>query len=500
MARGYVLEVDWNADGDYGDTNEDVSADLLDVEFNRGRKFASQLTGRSEAGRLKALLRNPEGLYSPSNASGPLFGELLPGRKLRFRVTGDDAKTRWTGFIEKLTPKHSTSDGLVVELQAAGPMSLLDAIVNPPGSSGALTGTHITTVLDEVGWPAAERTIDAGQTTTGPWFVEDTLAANAIRGIEETELGFFLEGPDGKLVYEDHHHRLKSPHLTSQLTVSDAVGSTYPYLLSVKESDRLQEIFNNVRVTVSTYTFTSGTVAVLWTLTGETPTLAAGESRSWWAQYPNASSGGDADAHVYAWTTPVVGTDVTQTGVANADIGVAVSKFARTMKITITNNHASLAATLTLLQARGTPVSRGNPTTVSAEDAISQSAYGVRTFRQPGKYHANTNDAQAFCDYIVSKWKDPQPLVTLPFDASINDTVFAGINAREISDRIMVVAQGIRTKLGINQDFYIESIRDRINFRKGVSHYIEFACAPASSDDFWVLGTSALGSSTKLAY
>ena len=498
MARGYILEVDWDADGDYLDANEDVSADLLDVEFFRGRKFASQLTGRSEPGRLKALLRNPTGLYSPSDASGALFGNLLPARKVSFRVTGDDAKTRWTGFIEKFIPRLSSQDGLVLELIAAGPMSLIDAKVNPPGSSGALTGTHITSVLDEAAWPAGDRTIDTGQTTTGRWFPEDTLAPNAIRDIEETELGFFLEGPDGKLIYEDRHHRLKSPHLTSQLTVSDAVGATYPYLLSVKESDRLQEIFNEVRVAVPT--FSVGALAVLWTLTGETPTLAAGESRTWWAQYPNASSGGDADAYVDAWTTPVVGTDVTQTGVDNGDIGIAVSKFARTMKITITNNHGSLAASLTLLQARGTPVTRGNPTTVSAEDATSQADYGVRTFRQPGKYHANTNDGQAFCDYIVSKWKDPQPLVTLPFDASINDTVFAGINALEISDRITVVAQGIRTQLGINKDFYIESIRDRINFRRGVSHYIEFACAPAASDEFWVLGTSALGSSAKLAY
>ncbi len=251
------------------------------------------------------------------------------------------------------------------------------------------------------------------------WFVEDTLAPNAIRDIEETELGFFLEGADGKLVYEDRHHRLKAPHQTSQLTVSDAAGSTYPYLLSVKESDRLQEIFNDVRVAVST--FSVGVLAVLWTLTGGTPTLVAGESRSLWAQYPNASSGG---AYVDTWMTPAVGTDVTQIGVSDADIGVAVSKFARTMKITLTNNHASRSTTLTLLQARGTPVSHGNPTTVSAEDAASQSAYGVRTFRQLGKYHANTNEAQAFCDHIVSKWKDPQSLVTLPFDASINAIVF----------------------------------------------------------------------------
>ena len=61
------------------------------------------------------------------------------------------------------------------------------------------------------------------------------------------------------------------------------------------------------------------------------------------------------------------------------------------------------------------------------------------------------------------------------------------------------MAQGIRTKLGIDQDFYIESIRDRINFRRGVTHQIEFACAQVDPDDFWVLGTSTLGSSAKLA-
>ena len=83
----YVLEVDWNGDGDFGDANEDITADMIDFETGRGRDFASQLTGRAVAGRLRATLLNTTGKYSPFNTGSPLTGNVLPGRKVRLRST-----------------------------------------------------------------------------------------------------------------------------------------------------------------------------------------------------------------------------------------------------------------------------------------------------------------------------------------------------------------------------------------------------------------------------
>ena len=85
MALGkYNLFVDWNNDGDFADTGEDMSSLLLSVEWERGRDFASQLTGRSIAGYFVARIKNLDGLYTPSNASGSLSGNLKPNRKVMF--------------------------------------------------------------------------------------------------------------------------------------------------------------------------------------------------------------------------------------------------------------------------------------------------------------------------------------------------------------------------------------------------------------------------------
>ena len=44
MARGsYVLAIDWNGDGDFSDSGEDVTARTLSVEWKRGNDYASQL-------------------------------------------------------------------------------------------------------------------------------------------------------------------------------------------------------------------------------------------------------------------------------------------------------------------------------------------------------------------------------------------------------------------------------------------------------------------------
>jgi len=248
---------------------------------------------------------------------------------------------------------------------------------------------------------------------------EDKLKAlTAIRDIEETELGFFCEDADGKLVYEDRHHRLKDPHLTSQQTYSDDTGATMGYR-EIEQQDPLQEIFNEVLASIQAYN-TAGASSVLWTLS-ETPTVDAGQSVTYWAEYPNSVVDSSTGAYVNSWDTPVVGTDITQTGVANGDIAVTVSKFAKTMKITITNNGPSIA-TLTLVQAKGIKVTKQTAVTISAEDLTSQGKYGPRTYQLSSKWLQNTNTGADYINYVISRYKDLMPVLTLKFFAHSSDT------------------------------------------------------------------------------
>jgi hypothetical protein len=50
-----------------------------------------------------------------------------------------------------------------------------------------------------------------------------------LRKVEDTESGFILESKDGKIKFEDRHHRLLAPHLTDQATFSDDPGAALQY-------------------------------------------------------------------------------------------------------------------------------------------------------------------------------------------------------------------------------------------------------------------------------
>ena len=92
MASGsYTLLVDWNNDGDFSDANEDVTSEVLNLSWERGRDYASQLQGKSISGKLTATLVNTGGKYSPSNTSSALTGNILPARTVRLLAGPDEA-------------------------------------------------------------------------------------------------------------------------------------------------------------------------------------------------------------------------------------------------------------------------------------------------------------------------------------------------------------------------------------------------------------------------
>ena len=494
-AVNYLLLVDWNGDGDFGDSYENVTADVLiepGITCRRGRDSGTQLTARSTAGTLACTLLNTSGRYSPDNAASPLFGLLKPGRLVQLRATYPVAATLWTGYLDEAPRPKASRDGVpVAELRASGPLvKLADqaATVSPAASSGALTGALVGTVLDAAGWPAALRAIDAGKTLTGRWFVQDVTALAALRELEDSELGFIVEGADGAIVFEDRHHRLSGAHRTSQATYSDSgAGGTFGYS-AIESARELSGIANEVVIDVQPLSV--GSIAVLWTLS-EQAVIAAGASQTFIALY--TGSGG----YVETWTTPNFGAgDIVQSGVLDAEITVSVVKAARQMAITLTNTNVARPAVITLLRARGTPVTPASAVQVSRSDAGSQSDYGKRRYAFPGRWLPTVNVAQDYADAVLARWKDPVPLPTISIPASKDSAHLTEALSRQISDRVTVVATGSRTQLGLSADYFIEAIEHRI----GAGQETRFALSPAAGEAYWILDTSTLGTATRLGF
>ncbi|MCH9009046.1 MAG: hypothetical protein IIC21_00290 [Chloroflexi bacterium] len=79
----WLVKVDWNDDGDFSGSNEDVTADVFGLTLEQFRDLSSE---HIEAARLEMELRNDDHKYSPPNGSSPLSGNLKPGRKVWARA------------------------------------------------------------------------------------------------------------------------------------------------------------------------------------------------------------------------------------------------------------------------------------------------------------------------------------------------------------------------------------------------------------------------------
>lgn len=514
----YTLSVDWNNDGDWSDANEDITAYVLrehGMEWAYGRDRASQLAGRSTAGQFRCVLKNTDGRFSSFNASGPLYGNLVPGRKVRLQVTDGVVTATFVWFLATLEPQPVTRNVNVALLTAVGPLGWLNDPRRKTSlamTTSILTGDAADDILDEAGWPAGDRSIDAGQTTMKRhWSVGESPLA-ALRRVEATESGFLRESRDGKVVFESRHHRLAGAHLTSQATYTDALGGTLSYRRAHQE-DPLAEVFNRFEAEVPFWTV--GATAVLWTLgqTGaDSPRIDPGQSVEFWATYPR-DPGRDprtgrftsANAAVDAWTTPVSTTDFLTNSQADglgtnltASMAVAAVKTANSMKVTLTNNHATLAAYVTFLQARGTGVTAGDPARVVREDSASQTAYGERSFPHEGGYLPSVEEAGDWAAFNLSIYKAPRPPVSLLVAANRSAAQMTEALTRDVSDRITVVGSGA-SQLGMNGAFFVERITHRVDGSK--RHLMTLECSPAEGfGGFMVLDTGPGLDTGRLGY
>ena len=514
----YTLLVDWNADGDFADANDDISGDTLSVTWSRGRDYASALQGRSVAGKLTATLINTDGKYSPSNTSSALTGNILPGRSIKLQAGSGsfpytfpiafNGGVRWQGKLDRIKPSPAALGRKTATLTAFGTLGYLNQFETQLASqTDRRTDQAVGDILDDVGWTeAGDRDLDTGQTTISRFWISGKKTIDALRLVEEAEAGFVKESKSGQVAFENRYHRLtQAASTTSQATFSDAGGAAHTFE-QIAQADPLSTIVNHVEATART--FDTASIAVLWTHpeTGAaSPTLAPGESKTFEAEYPNPDAGNNA-MEVDTWTTPAATTDFLLNSASDgtgtnltSDITVTQSKTAERMAITLANSATGSDGYVTKLQARGTAVSTKNPCIVRAIDDTSQGIYGERKYVAKTKFIPTTSEAQDWCDYHAAIYGSPTNILTMTIPASAQGNIGQALS-RDLSDRITVTATGA-AKLGVSEDFFVESEKHAVT-AGGTQHVTSWQLSPASGgySQFWVLGTSVLGTSTVPAF
>ena len=479
ISPAYKIEIDWDKDGDFYDTDEDVSSNVKTVHFSRGK---SDELGKAEVGQCSITLNNANGLYTPSNSGGDLYGALLPKRPIQtYAIYNGNKYDLFYGFIEEIIPHpHKTEQDCIIT--AVDGMDFLSRHDMATALyKDALTGTIHGYILDDAGWSATMRTLDTGQDTVPYWYGHDVKARFAQEEIDDSEQGFSYVGGSGYFYFEDRHHRSTSTHQTSQATFNNTMADM-TYSLSPRN------VYNIIKVTVTPWELQS--ITELWRL-DETPIIPAGETYTYWG---NASVSGQP-VFVDTWATLNDGdTDYTASGT----VSVSQTNFAQAIKIVIENTD-TVPVTITLLKARGTYYDNLTKVTLKAEDSTSQTAYQKRTFELDGKYMTDSDKARDYVTYAIGKYKDPR--AELSMSAMNQDTtILAKILALEISDRITVV----NDELGLNDDYFIDHMEHDISM-SGKLHTVSYRLSDTINEDFWCLDYSALASvttsgQTKLGY
>ena len=504
-----LLEVDWDNDGVFEGGDEDLSAqdDVRLVECWRGRDLVSQHVGRSVPGHLFALLNNDDDRYNSFNTGSPLTGNVTPGREIRLRATTPFAVTLWSGFTGEIKPRITSTREKRAELPASGPLSRV-ATRRVATAMGAdiLSGDAWDDVLDAAGWPAADRITDAGQETLPRWWQEHAFGINALREIEDTEVGFGAESHDGKILFEDRHHRLEAPHSTPQWTFSDEPADTTALRFQeIEQIESVPLVFNVFETRVRS--FTLGSTTALWAHpfaigSDDVPVIEPGQSKDFWATYPTPDAAIDTRA-ADSWVTPVFGTDIFANTVNNPifpDVSatyltISTVKYGQRMKFTLTNSGPYL---LYLggpggegMRARGVRILESDQILISTSDATSIAKYGERTYPTRTLWVASTATAFYWGQYLLSILKDPIAYVAIEFNA--NKDLFhchAALKV-QVSDRITITATG-NSGLGIDEDFFVE--RKEFRLRPGKELWCRLECSPVSvTGEYAVLDDAALG-------
>ena len=110
----------------------------------------------------------------------------------------------------------------------------------------------------------------------------------------------------------------------------------------------------------------------------------------------------------------------------------------------------------------------------------------------------DAEEAQNWADFHVAAWKEPVPLLKLTLVGNRTTGTLTDVMSREISDLVTVTATN-DAALGINEGFFVEAVHHQLDAQ--LNHRATLTLSQASGyAGFFVLGTSSLGNSTRLAY
>ena len=207
----------------------DVSNQVDFINTSRGRNAQAD---QFQTGQLSLRIVDMNGDFNPQNPSSPYAGLLNPMRKVQITATWNSVSYPiFSGFItgySTTTPKD-VGEIVYTTITAVDAFRLAqNAQISTVTDSGAqLSGTRINKILDQIGWPASMRDVDAGQTTLLADPGSPRTALQAMQTVELSEYGSLYVNANGEFVFQDRAFTTSSVSGTPVVFNDNGTGIQY---------------------------------------------------------------------------------------------------------------------------------------------------------------------------------------------------------------------------------------------------------------------------------
>ena len=474
VAPTYKVYVDWNDDGDFTDTYDDITDRVLSCTITRGKDAE---LGSASCGIMEIILKNNDNLFTPTNSFSGLYGSLLPGHVIKCIAPSTEINYLFTGKIYRITP-HSELDNQTCDLYCVDGIDKLGHLpIMTALQTDATSGEVIEEILDAAVWTNIN--IEAGSLTIPYAGFFKEIALTAIQAIEQAEQGFFYIDEQGYATFESRYHRWTAEGKTPKGVFRNM--TTLPYKFG------LDNVVNHAEVGYIAKAISAS--VVLWTQ-NEVLSISSLATVVVSAKFNTLVSSVSTPTHVtdFLANTKSDGTGDDITG----DIDISIVNYASGSLVSLLNNNENTAY-ITFLQIQGTPLSSSYTSYVVAENPDSIIDYDYRSNPPLTSEYLNAEYAANLAEFIVAKEKAPRVFkMTVSF---INSSIWMWnkIVQLQLSDRITLVGQ----LSGVAGNYYINKMIHSIS-DGGLLHTVVYEVEDAAYVNGWILGYSLLGTETVL--
>lgn len=455
-------------------------------------------------------LLNKSRIFSPDNASSPLYGALKAGRRLRIDLENSNTTTLWHGWLQRLEVGISQyaepftvlhADSGLQRLQR-GPASLdvqynkradeifalaLSQVIAAPTAqhywlldSPTHSALGRSTVLHDLSQQLNSESGASQFSYIGNDWEADSTVWDLIKAVFEAERAVFYQSRQGELMFRNRHFWAQNS--SSQYSANldtDAHSAHYAY----------SDPANVVKVTCYPREIDPA-INVLWSQ--QSPTRV-GSGQILVLNVAVTSPDG-VQMNPYTLIRPVAGLDYVAVDTHDSTtprtelISVTVSNKGTSIELSI-RNPSHYHVRLTTLRVRGSTLNLFNAVTLEASDLESIRDYGKFQLDLFLDALDNIATARDYAYFLLHERRQPRPILSR----------LAVVGA----ENVLLWDFGTRLSLseyqtGLSADYFV--VGERLAWQAPDMLAGELTLMPAASLMFWKLGTDALDISTLLGY